>query len=80
MTEYVIHRKNLPTRIPLPFLAIVWLLLDRFGAPGWAFGVFWTLAVILLAACGVALYQERWVSIRPALKHMAEMVDEEQKS
>ena len=34
---------------PLYAFSIGWLYLDRFGAPGWAHGVFWTLAVLVFA-------------------------------
>jgi hypothetical protein len=44
----VIHRKYLPTRIPLITIAVAWLLCDRIGMPQWAWGVFWTIMVVLI--------------------------------
>jgi len=42
----VIKSSSLALRPPT-FAAIVWwLLLDRLGAPGWAYGVLWTLVAI----------------------------------
>jgi hypothetical protein len=44
----VIKSSSLPTRSPLGFAILFWLLLDRLGAPGWAFGVLWTLVGLLV--------------------------------
>jgi len=44
----VIKSSSLPTRSPLGLAILFWLLLDRLQAPGWAFGVLWTLAVLLV--------------------------------
>jgi len=48
----VVSEKNLPTRLPVWSSLIVWLLLDRFNPPGWAWGVvgtvfvfFWIVAI-----------------------------------
>lgn len=43
-----IKSSSLPTRSPIGSAIVLWLLLDRLGAPSWAFGVLWT--VIGLAA------------------------------
>lgn len=43
----VVSWKNLPTRMPLIFTAVCWLLLDRFDSPGWVWGVVGTLVVAL---------------------------------
>lgn len=45
-----IKRNNLPPTLPLYQALLWWLLLDRLNAPGWAFGVMWTIAAILAAA------------------------------
>lgn len=34
-------------KAPVHAAIVWWLLLDRFGAPGWAFGVLWTAVAIL---------------------------------
>lgn len=56
----VISFKRLPARLPLVHGITVWLLLDRFAAPQWAMGVFWTLAVILglLGLCLIAVQKQ----------------------
>ena len=47
--RYLKH-KYLPPRLPVGTAALYWLLLDRFDAPGWMFGVLWTLVSILAIA------------------------------
>ncbi|MCA1857437.1 hypothetical protein LE190_16105 [Massilia oculi] len=44
----VIKTSSLPVRLPVTFTTSGWLLLDRLAAPGWAFGVFWTLVAALV--------------------------------
>lgn len=48
----VISPKCLPTRIPVVGLAVIYLLLDKWGIPGWAWGVYGTLAAFLCTALG----------------------------
>ena len=45
----VLKHSSQQVRSPLLVLMVDWLLLDRFGAPEWAFGVYWTLATIFIA-------------------------------
>lgn len=55
----VVSYKCLPTRSPLLLIAVLYLLLDRYGnCPDWAWGVFWTLAVILYAGFWVVRWTE----------------------
>lgn len=49
--KVVIKSSSLPMRSPVGFAVLYWLLLERIGAPGWAYGVLWTLVGI-----GAALY------------------------
>lgn len=49
-TRTVVARKHLPTRFRVWPLVTLWLLLDRLGIPSWAWGVFWTLAVLVMGA------------------------------
>lgn len=42
----VIKASSLPTRSPINFAVLYWLLLDRLGAPGWAYGVLWSLVAL----------------------------------
>lgn len=43
----VISNKNLPARPPLWSSMTAWLMLDRFDAPGWVYGVVGCLFVLL---------------------------------
>lgn len=42
----VISSKNLPIRPPLIGTLVWWLVFDKLGAPGWAWGVLGTLVVV----------------------------------
>lgn len=53
MSRTVIPWDQLPARLPIQTTALVYLLLDRWSAPGWVWGVvgtvlalFWVLAVV----------------------------------
>jgi hypothetical protein len=48
MKHSTVITSSLPTRSPLSLAILFWLLLDRLGAPGWAFGVLWTLVGLLV--------------------------------
>lgn len=54
---------SLPTQGPLGFLAVVWLLLDRFQAPELAFGAYYTIAVLMIAGFIFALFTEKQVPV-----------------
>lgn len=43
----VISYKNMPVRLPVGGSCVLYLLLDRFQAPGWVWGVLGTLLAIL---------------------------------
>ena len=60
MKTSVIHYKYLPTNPARPLLlsSVVYLYMDRYGAPGWAFGVFWTLAAMLFISAVVSVIRE----------------------
>ena len=51
-----IDRKNLPPTAPVMPTITWWLLLDRIGVGDVAWGVFYTLAVVIWAASIYALY------------------------
>jgi heme/copper-type cytochrome/quinol oxidase subunit 4 len=42
-----IASRNIPSSLQITTDIAVWLLMDRLHAPGWAFGVFWTLVTII---------------------------------
>lgn len=45
--EVLIKLSSLPPRPPIGFAILFWLLLDRLNAPGWVFGVLWTLVALM---------------------------------
>ena len=59
----VIKRDNLPTRLPVLFTLVVWLLLDRFDPDGWVHGAVWAVVVLLWVGSVVALVREQDVDI-----------------
>lgn len=54
----VIKSSSLPTRSPVGIAIVFWLLLDRLGAPGWAFGVLWTLVALLALIWIISFWTE----------------------
>jgi hypothetical protein len=58
-TTYVLPTSHFRARPPILLTAVVWLLLDRFAVPGWAWGVFYTLNTSLWIVWLIAvLHQE----------------------
>jgi hypothetical protein len=47
MKKVAIKSSSLPTRSPVLFAIVMWLLADRLGAPDWAYGVLWTVVALL---------------------------------
>jgi hypothetical protein len=45
--RFVIPHSALPTRPPVLFTVMVWLLIDRLDPAGWVIGMVWTLVVLL---------------------------------
>lgn len=57
--RYVLPVSVLPTRLPIGLTAIVYLILDRFDAPGWVWGVVGTvMALLWIGAIGLRLSEE----------------------
>lgn len=56
--KVVIKSSSLQTRSPVGIAIVFWLLLDRLDAPGWAFGVLWTLVAILALAWLTSFFTE----------------------
>jgi len=48
--KIAIKSSSLPARSPVPFAILWWLLLDRLDAPGWAYGVLWTVVAAVTIA------------------------------
>lgn len=52
----VVNRVELPTRSPTIHGAVLYLLLDRFDAAGWVWGVAGTLYVLLVVASVIQIF------------------------
>lgn len=52
----VIPRKNIPVHWPISMTAIAYLLLDKFKAPEWVWGIGGTLAVITWILAGISIF------------------------
>lgn len=57
--------KYLPPRLPVGFAILGWLLLDRLGACGWAYGVLWSVVALLVVAFFVELVKGEAVDLPP---------------
>jgi hypothetical protein len=55
----VITFKQLPTRFPATSTIAWWLLLDRFHVPGWCWGMWGTVWVLLWIAMIFMAWQQR---------------------
>ena len=53
-----IKPSSLPARSPLGTAILLWLLLDRLAAPGWAFGALWTVIALLAVMWVVSFWTE----------------------
>jgi hypothetical protein len=69
----VISQLNLPTPLPISFTIAVALLLDRAHAPGWLWGMFFTIMAIVWIIAILASWSERYVKITPWLKTLETM-------
>jgi hypothetical protein len=63
MKRKVVSSHALPTNIPVSFTISLFLLLDKFQAPAWAFGAFWTLAVLFWLAAIYKVFADEYVDI-----------------
>jgi hypothetical protein len=54
----VIKSSSLPKRPPIGTAVLYWLLLDRLGAPGWAYGVLWSLIALFAIAFAISLHTD----------------------
>ncbi len=61
----VISRKNLPVRLSTAFTdcGVSYLLLDKFNAPGWLWGVAFTWFGILLIGGLILAYKQKEVEV-----------------
>ena len=55
--KVAIKHSSLPMRSTVGLAIVMWLLLDRLSAPGWAYGVLWTIVGILAIAFAYDLHR-----------------------
>jgi len=58
MSNKVIHRSQLPTRLPVTFAIAVYLLLDKLQAPGWVWGIAVTLLALVCISAVIGVVRE----------------------
>ncbi len=58
----VISRDVLPTRSPIAHILLLWIALDHWSAPAWAYGVAGTFAALWIISWMVAMYREESVN------------------
>ena len=59
----VISRKNLPTSSPVTFVAVLYLLLDKFNAPGWVWGSVGLLMLFIFIAWITSMVTDTQIDI-----------------
>lgn len=59
----VVSRDSLPSRSPLEFLAVIYLLMDKFGAPDIYVGVFACMAVLITVGWVSAVWNETEINL-----------------
>ena len=59
----VVSWRNLPARAPLLGTCVLYLMLDKFNAPGWAWGVLGTFAAVLWLAFFVDVFNRENIDI-----------------
>lgn len=59
----VISRKNLPTSSPVTFMAVLYLLLDKFNAPGWVWGAVGLLMLFIFIAWITSMVTDNQIDI-----------------
>lgn len=68
---YKIDPKNLVMPLPLNITLWAWLLMDRFNAPGWVWGVVGTFLFLFWLVGIIALFASETVDISEFLKEKA---------
>ena len=63
MSNKRIKASNLPMQPPLIGTLVWYLVLDRFDAPGWLWGVMGTLLAVLWIAFFVGLFMNEYVDV-----------------
>ena len=63
-----IDYKNLPHTLPVNFTLMMWLLLDRFQAPGWVWGVVGTVVVLAWIGTIALIWNSKSVDLTAVLQ------------
>jgi len=63
MKKVAIKSSSLPTRSPLMFAIVMWLLCDRLAAPAWAYGVLWTIVALWTMVFFISLFSTTFLDV-----------------
>lgn len=58
-----ISRHQLPSFLPINFTACGFLVLHYFNVPGWAWGVWWTIAALIWIVAIIQVFKEEEITI-----------------
>lgn len=61
--NFVINRRNLPSRLPVTSTIAWYLFLEHFNTPGWIYGVVFTILGIIWVVSAFFIYLEEPVDI-----------------
>ena len=59
----VVSSTNLPARLPITFSIVMWLLLDRIQAPGYVYGIVFTIIGIMAIAAAIDIWKREDVTL-----------------
>ncbi len=59
----VISSENMPLHFPIAQMIAMYLLLDRFNAPSWAYGIIFTIYAIVCVAVAVGICNQRSIDL-----------------
>lgn len=59
----VIDGKNLPARFPISQMIAMYLLLQHFGAPGWAYGIIFTIYALVCILIVIVMCKQHSIDI-----------------
>jgi hypothetical protein len=63
MKKRVISYKNLPSRIPVYQAMVAYLMMDKFNAAGWVWGVVGTIFTIVIISSIIGLFNQIEVDV-----------------
>lgn len=59
--RFVIKPSSLPSRLPISFGLLVYLVMEHFHAAGWVQGIVWTLYALLFIGAAICIWNETHV-------------------